>query len=199
MRDDEAREKSEAEATRESRAVTQTRFRKAMAQWPAGVAVVTADDGAAAHGLTVSSFTSVSLTPPQCLVCVNHASPLLPILRRADRFAAHLLTETQAELAMVFAGSDAAARTRALQRRAAEPPRLARFLIRFEMRLAAEWPAGDHAVLLGEATAIERGAAAAPLDRSGPVDDSEPADARPLTWWRSALGSLAPRARSPEG
>ena len=47
-------------------------FRKAMGSFPTGVAIVTVacDDGTM-YGVTVSSFTSVSLDPLLVLVCLN--------------------------------------------------------------------------------------------------------------------------------
>lgn len=156
------------------------RFRDAMAQLPAGVTIAAADDGVSAHGLTVSSFASVSLNPQLCLICVRAESPLLPILRRAGRFAVHILSADQAPLARLFASASSAERQRALFRAPGRPPRLASFLVRFDLELQAEHPAGDHSVVIGQVRGVER------APKPGPA----------LTWWRSALGTLAPRGES---
>ena len=51
-------------------------FRKAMRRLTSAVSVIsTAHDGAR-HGITVTSVTSVSMTPPSILFCVNRASRL---------------------------------------------------------------------------------------------------------------------------
>ena len=52
-------------------AVDPDTFKAALAQWPSGVTVVTmrAEDGTW-HGMTASSFSSVSATPPLVSVCL---------------------------------------------------------------------------------------------------------------------------------
>lgn len=164
-------------------------FRRAMAQTPAGVAVTAVDDGLAAHAMTVSSFTSVSLAPPLCLICVKADSPFLPILRHARRFAVHTLTEDQEDVAQLFASRPVEERLRSLSRADAAPPRLANYLVRLTLSLWREHPAGDHSIVVGEVERIETalGDAAVLGDRA--FDRLPPA----LTWWRSALGSLTPR------
>jgi len=79
-------------------------FRRLCAEWATGVAVVTciAPNGEP-HGLTVNSFTSVSATPPLVLVCIDHASSVLPIFRTATQFAVNILTAEQQELSTRFA------------------------------------------------------------------------------------------------
>ncbi len=46
-------------------------FKAVMAQWASGVTVATTRQADAPVGMTVSSFTSVSLQPPQILICLN--------------------------------------------------------------------------------------------------------------------------------
>ena len=62
-------------------------FRKAMGSFPTGVTVVTVtcDDGNM-HGMTVSSFSSVSLDPMLVLVCLNETSRGLGLIERAGAF-----------------------------------------------------------------------------------------------------------------
>lgn len=167
-------------------------FRRMMAQWPSGVAIATADDGRDAHGLTVSSFTSVSLAPPLCLVCLKNDTPMLPILRRSGRFAVHALSEAQGDLAALFASASAQERLAALQlaaNRDGEAPRLHRFLTRFAFRLWQETPAGDHAIVIGAVEAMQTAHGdVAELGETAFEDLPSP-----LSWWRSELGTLAPR------
>ena len=56
-------------------------FRKAMGSFPTGVTIVTVacDDGAM-HGVTVNSFSSVSLDPMLVLVCLNQHRPPGPAM-----------------------------------------------------------------------------------------------------------------------
>ncbi|MEM9726022.1 MAG: flavin reductase family protein [Pseudomonadota bacterium] len=169
--------------------VDQNAFRRAMAQAPSGVTVTTAAHGGEAHGLTVSSFTSVSLEPLLCLVCIQKSSVALPMIERSGRFAVHVLGADQEDDAQFFASAPPEARLSRMGVAAGQAPRLERFLVRFSFDLFEMRPAGDHRIVLGEARRIEtaRGDAAA----LGEAAFDGLAD--PLTWWRSEMGSLAPR------
>src|SRR5205823_3939967 len=54
-------------------------FKRACAQFATGVTIVTVRvaDGTP-HGLTVNSFTSISLSPPLILVCIGYGCTILP-------------------------------------------------------------------------------------------------------------------------
>ena len=79
-------------------------FHRMMAHVPAPVAVVT---GCAASGeplgFTVSSFISVSLTPPLVLFCASRTSTTWPRMAQAGRFVVNLLPAEEPELAQRFA------------------------------------------------------------------------------------------------
>jgi flavin reductase (DIM6/NTAB) family NADH-FMN oxidoreductase RutF len=55
------------------------------------------------HGLTVSSFTSVSMKPPLVSICVGHSAGVLAAFGRARSFAVILLGDSQRELSDRFA------------------------------------------------------------------------------------------------
>ncbi|GAB3969172.1 flavin reductase family protein [Actinoallomurus acanthiterrae] len=68
-----------------------------------GVAVVTSQAGGVPVGVTVNSFTSVSLDPPLVLFCIHHKSRLWPVVKEAEAFAVNILAEDQADVCQVFA------------------------------------------------------------------------------------------------
>lgn len=80
-------------------------FKDALACWASGVAVVTADQDGLLYGLTVSSFTSVSLTPPLVLVCLAETNRMPAMLGGAGRFAISVLAEGQESASDYFARS----------------------------------------------------------------------------------------------
>lgn len=80
-------------------------FRRACGLYPTGVAVVTASHGGARLGMTVNSFTSVSLDPPLVSWSLRSASRARPLLEAADGFAVNILAEDQHHLAERFARS----------------------------------------------------------------------------------------------
>ncbi|MEU8207274.1 flavin reductase family protein [Streptosporangium sp. NPDC049046] len=89
--------------TLSSRAVDAESFRRALAVHAAGVVVVTAQVNGVPVGLTATSFSSVSLTPPLVSFYVDRSSTTWPRLRQADHFAVNVLASDQAEVASRFA------------------------------------------------------------------------------------------------
>jgi flavin reductase (DIM6/NTAB) family NADH-FMN oxidoreductase RutF len=75
-----------------------------MATFPTGVTVVATSDGDGGPlGLTVNSFTSVSLEPPLVLVCIDHESRSHDPIVAAGRFTVSVLSASQADVAVRFA------------------------------------------------------------------------------------------------
>ncbi len=153
-------------------------LRRALGSFPTGVTIVTTlDESGALQGLTANAFSAVSLEPPLVLLCVGHNSRSYKSFVRAGRFAIHILSEDQAEVAVRFArpgsprGPDISWR---LNERGL--PILDRYVALIECALHAEHHGGDHAILLGRVEAISHG----------------PQDARPLLYHRGRL--LRPQA-----
>ncbi|QFQ99389.1 flavin reductase family protein [Streptomyces phaeolivaceus] len=77
-----------------------------MSSYFTGVTVVTAIDGnGRPHGMTCSSLTSVTLTPPTLQVCLDVRSGTLAALREQGTFAVNLLHEGSREAAETFASA----------------------------------------------------------------------------------------------
>jgi len=79
-------------------------LRQAMRFWATGVTIVTAAHERVKHGMTVSSFTSVSLTPPQVLISLAQNARTHDLIMRSRYFGISILTSTQVELSDRFAG-----------------------------------------------------------------------------------------------
>jgi 3-hydroxy-9,10-secoandrosta-1,3,5(10)-triene-9,17-dione monooxygenase reductase component len=86
--------------------VSRDEFRAALSRWCTGVSVVTVRDGEENHGMTVSAFASVSLTPPTILVCLDTRSRTAAIIERRGAFAVNILSAGQSEVSERFAGRD---------------------------------------------------------------------------------------------
>ena len=79
-------------------------FRRACGRFTTGISIATVLDAQGApHGLTVSSFTSVSLDPPLVSICLGHAVTLIEIFRAASFFGINVLAEEQRHLSERFA------------------------------------------------------------------------------------------------
>jgi flavin reductase (DIM6/NTAB) family NADH-FMN oxidoreductase RutF len=132
-------------------ALTPTEFRTALRSFAAGVTVVTTRDREGQpSGLTASAFTSVSLTPPLVLVCVDHAATAHPDFRAHGWFAVNVLRREQESLSRRFAvsGGDKF-RGLAYHDGSNGLPILDGTLATLECRIVAAHEAGDHTIFVG--------------------------------------------------
>ena len=85
--------------------MTDTRqFRNALGQFPTGVAIITTlSPTGEPIGVTVNSFSSVSLDPQMILWSLDKKAFSLPAFTAAKRFAVHILAESQESLSNRFA------------------------------------------------------------------------------------------------
>jgi len=77
-------------------------FRTALGHFCSGVTIVSADDGSEIRAITASAFTSVSLTPPLVLVCVNRSARINEVIQDSKRYAISILTREQEHLSDRF-------------------------------------------------------------------------------------------------
>ena len=88
----------------EDLSVSADEFRRGCGRFATGVTVATVlDRDGTPHGLTVSSFTSVSLEPPLVLICLGHAVTMIEAFRSATHFGINVLSAEQQELSDRFA------------------------------------------------------------------------------------------------
>jgi flavin reductase (DIM6/NTAB) family NADH-FMN oxidoreductase RutF len=78
-------------------------FRRCVAAFPTGVAVVTSQHRGVPAGMTLNSFTSISLDPLLVLVSLAHGSRTLDAVRRSGRYAVSILQRGQRQVAIDFA------------------------------------------------------------------------------------------------
>ena len=130
-------------------------FRDACGRYATGVAVVTCQPAEGEPvGITVNSFTSVSLDPPLVLFCIDRTAQSLPGFLAADRFAVHVLAADQRALSVRFA-SPGAAKFNGIDWSAGScGPVLPDTLARFDCVRHAVQDGGDHLILLGRVDSI---------------------------------------------
>ncbi len=126
-------------------------FRRACARYATGIAIATVQgpDGTP-QGLTVNSFTSVSLEPPLVLVCIAKTATAYSAFQVAKGFAVNILREEQIDLSQHFALSkperfDGLAWREGLH----GAPILDGVLSVLECAMHASFEAGDHTVFIG--------------------------------------------------
>jgi len=141
-------------------------FRDALGLFPTGVTVVTARSHHGRQlGVTVNSFTSVSLDPPLVLFNLSTALASLSELLRADAFAVNVLTDRQSELSMRFARArtDKWASASSRPGRITACPVIVPHLAVFECARYAVHEAGDHMIVIGRVLHFEYNDSASPL------------------------------------
>ncbi|NNG04793.1 MAG: flavin reductase family protein [Inquilinus sp.] len=125
-------------------------FRDAVGRFATGVTIVTARDATGAPvGVTINSFTSLSLDPPLVLFCLDRRSRYLPAFRDGPGFVVHVLAVEQREWAMRFASRGE--RWTGIEYCDWETgaPVIEDCLTALECRLEAVHEGGDHAILIG--------------------------------------------------
>jgi flavin reductase (DIM6/NTAB) family NADH-FMN oxidoreductase RutF len=79
-------------------------MRAAMRAWSAGVTVVTAVYEGVKHGMTVNSFTSISLDPPTVSISLNQSSRTHEFVMKSRAFGLTMLSSEQVKISDLFAG-----------------------------------------------------------------------------------------------
>jgi flavin reductase (DIM6/NTAB) family NADH-FMN oxidoreductase RutF len=153
----------------------QRRFRDALGRFATGITVVTASTADGSHaGLTVNSFSSVSLDPPLVLWSLSKTAPCFPSFERATHYAVNVLAAGQAALSNRFAGPGEKFADTAWTPGKSGAPLLEGCLAYFECRIVARHDGGDHVILVGE------------------VERYDQRDGEPLLYYAGRYGALAP-------
>jgi flavin reductase (DIM6/NTAB) family NADH-FMN oxidoreductase RutF len=127
-------------------------LKQAFGCFTTGVTIVTimARDGTP-RGFTANSFTSLSLHPPMCLICIGDQVRSFEEFAGADRFAVSVLAAEQEPVARLFASHDDA-RFDKVDWHPAEggAPIIAGALSWFDCAVAEQVPVADHRILIGQ-------------------------------------------------
>jgi flavin reductase (DIM6/NTAB) family NADH-FMN oxidoreductase RutF len=155
--------------------VASDEFRRVLGHFATGVTILTTTDAESRPtGLTVSAFCSVSLDPPQILVCVDHKSQSYPALRDGACFAVNILACEHEHVSRRFA-------TTRLDKFDGVPwtpgrlgvPLIDGALAHLECRTMSRHIEGDHTILVGRVEEARNGAG------------------EPLLYFRGKYGRLA--------
>jgi flavin reductase (DIM6/NTAB) family NADH-FMN oxidoreductase RutF len=134
-------------------------LRQAMRLWATGVAVVTSRHDGVAHGMTVSSFTSVSLIPPQVLIALAQSTRTHALVRNSRFFGVTVLNADQRDVSDRFAGRlpDDSDRLSGLETvtLVSGVPLLKDGVARFDCRVIATFTSGTHTIFIGSVLAAQ--------------------------------------------
>ena len=82
-----------------------TDFRKICGHYATGITVITTTHKGESHGITVNSFSSVSLNPPLVLFCIDKDARFNVPLSEERSLVINILSENQQEVSNRFASS----------------------------------------------------------------------------------------------
>ena len=143
-------------------------LRTVMRRVPSPVTVVTAAGAEEMRGITIGSFTSVSLDPPLVSFNVAKEAQMHDVLLGAAHFVVHVLTDEQAHLSDHFAvpdvsGAEQFADVDYRLDEAHGTPVLDDVVARLDCTPYAFYEAGDHTIVVGEVTALDVNPTAGPV------------------------------------
>lgn len=156
--------------------IDEQQFRRVMSRFASGVTVVTTAVNGTLAGLTVSSFTSLSLEPRLVLVCIGNQADTHSVLERAGWYAVNILSEAQAAVSQRFASNTDdkfIAGSYTLSQHGL--PLLAGVLATLECRTVQQYAGGDHTIFVGE------------------VVETQVFESQPLLYYRAGYARLGER------
>jgi flavin reductase (DIM6/NTAB) family NADH-FMN oxidoreductase RutF len=131
--------------------IDEARFRQAMGYFASGVTVVTTEHEGRQYGVTVSSFTSLSLQPKLVLICLDQSNTTQHAIIASGGFVVNILDKTQEHLSRRFSSREEDKFTGvAWHAGHLGLPALEGVLAVIECRLANTLPGGDHTIFIGE-------------------------------------------------
>src|ERR1700712_860221 len=136
--------------------IDDARFRQAMGHFASGVTVVTTEHAGTLYGMTVSSFTSLSLKPPLVLICVDKSVSTHAAISASGRFVVNILQDQQEHLSRRFANASED-KFKGIASHTGELglPVLDQALAVVECRLHTTLDGGDHTIFIGEVADAE--------------------------------------------
>jgi flavin reductase (DIM6/NTAB) family NADH-FMN oxidoreductase RutF len=142
-------------------------LRQAMRLWATGVTVVTSQHEGVTHGMTVSSFTSVSLTPPQVLIALAQSTRTHALVKGSRSFGVTVLGADQRAISDRFAGRQPDSEDRLSELKTfslvSRAPLLEGGIAQFDCHVIATFTSGTHTIFIGEVVAARSDLQAEPL------------------------------------
>ncbi|GAW84883.1 conserved hypothetical protein [Bathymodiolus platifrons methanotrophic gill symbiont] len=134
-------------------AIDNQEFKNTLKLWASGVSVVTAQSEGGELGMTATSFASVSMDPPQILVCLHETTETGAAILESKKFAVNILTTAQEQVSNQFAGGISMAerfKNVAWHKGDLGMPVLDESLASMECTVVQQFKAGTHWIVVGE-------------------------------------------------
>jgi flavin reductase (DIM6/NTAB) family NADH-FMN oxidoreductase RutF len=142
-------------------------LRHAMRAWTTGVAVVTALHDGRQYGMTVNSFTSISLEPPLISIALKKLTHTHELVEASGEFSVTILSAHQKELSDVFAGKHPELKDRftgvGTETLSIHAPLIKGGMAYFNCRVMNSMPIGENTLFVAEVIAARGGGEGNPL------------------------------------
>lgn len=151
-------------------------FRQVLGAFATGVAVVTTKRQNCYFGLTINSFTSVSLDPMLIQINIARNTTSHEYISETGYFAVNILAEDQLHISNIFSGAPPAERFRHVQvwEASSGSPVIEGSMAFIEVKVVGMYEGGDHTIFLGEVLQMQT------------LRD----DVRPLLYFRGKYGRM---------
>jgi len=146
---DEEPDTAEAQTSSTPSAEETRQYRNALGKFSTGVAIVTANTSDGPIGITINSFSSVSMSPALVLWSVAKHAGRYEVFTDASEFAIQVLAEDQYQEAMHFAKNANEFDTNNWHVQEGRPPISKSALASFECELEVTYDGGDHTIVVG--------------------------------------------------
>ena len=157
-------------------AIDKSELRRVMGHFATGVTVITTrDENGRPFGLTANAVTSVSLTPPLILVCVDKTADTYPYFERSKVFTVNILSDGQEGVSRRFATTGIEKFEGIGYHRTETGCAILDDAVgHIDCRIVDSYDAGDHTIYMGEVLAADAN------------------DVPPLLFFRGGYRKLAP-------
>lgn len=132
-------------------------FRQALGRFATGVTIVTVAGPKGPVGMTVNSFTSVSLDPALVLWCPARSSSRHDIFAKARAWSIHVLGAEQLDICLRFTRRGPQFEGLELGETALGTPLIPGVAARFDCHAHAVHDGGDHSILVGRVAQVTVG------------------------------------------
>lgn len=139
-------------------------LRNALGQFATGVCVVTAQPGdKPAFGLTINSFSSVSLEPPLVLWSIGKSSTSFDDFMSVDQYTINVLGAEQKDLSNKYASKDKLLADEHCDASNPGFPAIEGAIAKFHCEVAHRYDGGDHLIIVGRVLKFDAADDAQPL------------------------------------
>ena len=127
-------------------------YRQVLGMFATGVTIVTTKSGDEYFGLTINSFTSVSLDPMYIQINIGKNTTSHDYICKSGYFTVNILAEDQEMLSTIFAGAPPAERFCHVKTTegVSGSPIIEGSLAYLEVKVVQKYEGGDHTIFLGE-------------------------------------------------